>query len=316
MMTKIAFVYLLSTLATCPPGVLSQLTPTIPKRRRVNNAAKLDQESPMEEEERRLLDFSDVDLAQPISLAGIEWLPIVFHDLDDVQGGGGIATAVEVQVSMSMSSILCMSISPSSPSIDIEGIVFDPSIDIEVIVFDAFDDTPIESVDSKTAVASSSSKTAKSTAAKSDKRPVASHAAKATKRPATAHSAKVTKGPVASPTAKTSKSTAKSSPIETEIAVNEVPIETHDFSEIYLAEPMTNLANFEWLPTAFHDPDDVQVGDGVTEIAVYEVPIETPTHGTKIEIDQVTNPTKPTELPHTKSAKAAKVFKSKAVKRV
>jgi len=167
------------------------------------------------------------------------------HDPDDVPVGASVDKAVEVQVSMSMYSILCMSISPRFMSTDIEG-----------IVFDAVDDVPIESVDAKTTVASSSSKTTKSPAAKSDKRPVASPAAKTAKRPTTTHSAKATKGPVA-----------KTSPIETEIVVNEVPIET-------------------------------------------------PAHGTKIDIDQVTHTTKLTQLPHTKSAKAEKVFKSKTAKSV
>ena len=228
-MTKIAFVCLLSTWAACPPGVTSQLSQVIPTRRRVENAAKLNQESPMEEEERHLqLDFSHIDLTKPMPNLAIEWVPIVFHDPDNVQVGASVAKAVEVQVSMSMSSILCMSISPSSMSTDFEG-----------IIFDAVDDVPIESVDSKTAVTSSSSKTIKSPAAKSDKRPVASHAAKAAKRPAATHYTKAITGPVASPTAKTNTSTAKKSPIETEIVVNKVPIET-------------------------------------------------PTHGTKIDIDQVT----------------------------
>ena len=51
MMTTIAFVCLLSTWAACPPGVTSQLNQVIPTRRRVENAAKLNQESLMEEEE-------------------------------------------------------------------------------------------------------------------------------------------------------------------------------------------------------------------------------------------------------------------------
>ena len=178
MITTIAFVCLLSTWAACPPGVTSQLNQVIPTRRRVENAAKLNQESPMEEEERHLqLDFSK---------------PILFHDPDDVPVGASVAKALEVQVSMSMYSIFCMSISPSCMSTDFEG-----------IVFDAVDDVPIESVGAKTTVASSSSKTNKNSSAKSDKRPT------------TTHSAKVTKGPVA-----------KTSPIETEIVVNEVPIET------------------------------------------------------------------------------------------
>ena len=344
MMTTIAFVCLLSTWAASPPGVTSQLNQVIPTRRRVEYAAKLN------------------------------------HD-PDVPVGASVAKAVEVQVSMSMYSILCMSISPSFTSTDIEG-----------IVFDVVDDVPIESVDAKTTVASSSSKTTKSPAAKSDKRPVASPAAKAAKRPTTTHSAKATKGPVASPTAKTNKSTTKSSPIETE--------------------------HIEWLPIVFLDPDDVQVGASVakavevqvsmsmhsilcmsispsftstdiegivfdvvddvpiesvdakttvasssskttkspaaksdkrpvaspaakaakrpttthsakatkgpvaksspieTEIVVNEVPIETPAHGTKIDIDQVTHTTKLTQLPHTNSAKAEKVFKSKTAKSV
>jgi len=72
------------------------------------------------------------------------------HDPDDVPVGASVDKAVEVQVSMSMYSILCMSISPRFMSTDIEG-----------IVFDAVDDVPIESVDAKTTVASSSSKTTK-----------------------------------------------------------------------------------------------------------------------------------------------------------
>lgn len=114
------------------------------------------------------------------------------HDPDDVPVGASVAKAVEVQVSMSMYSIFCMSISPSCMSTDFEG-----------IVFDAVDDVPIESVDAKTTVASSSSKTNKNSAANSNKRPTTTYSAKATKDPV-----------------------AKTSPIETEIVVNEVPIET------------------------------------------------------------------------------------------
>jgi hypothetical protein len=206
-MTKIFLVYFLSTWAACPPGITLQLISAIPTRRHVDNAAQLDQESPMEETHLQL-NFLHIDLTEPfINLANIEWQPIISHDPNVVQVEAKVAKAVEVEVSMSMSFILCMSISPRFMSIDSKG-----------IKFDAVDDVPIKSIDAKTSlspatspsttkhlVINPNSKTTKSPAAKSNKRTVASPTAKATKHPATRHPAKATKASVASPTAKSNK---------------------------------------------------------------------------------------------------------------